>query len=151
MGLLALPRVAAGRDQPVHHGDHVEQPGAGRVPRAVQQLQLGQAGLAGQPQAELAGELLVAGRAGQPDDRAVLARAPRAAASGSAAVDGRPGTPAARSASACVDSSAPAQHRVGAHQVPGRRREQPGRQPGRGDQQDDPTTDDAFVAAESAA
>src|SRR5439155_2689263 len=31
VGLLGVPRTAAGRAQPVHDGDDVEQPGAGRL------------------------------------------------------------------------------------------------------------------------
>ena len=84
MGLRPLPRVAAGRDQPVHHRHRVEQAGAGRVPGAVHQLELGQGRLAGQPQAELAGEGLVTGRTGQPDQRV-----PCAAERGEQALRGR--------------------------------------------------------------
>ncbi len=35
MGLLGVPRAAAGRAQPVHHGDRVQQPGAGQVARPL--------------------------------------------------------------------------------------------------------------------
>ena len=38
VGLLGVPRAAAGRAQPVHHRDDVEQPRARRVVRAVHQL-----------------------------------------------------------------------------------------------------------------
>jgi hypothetical protein len=68
VGLLLLPQVAAGRHQTVHDRDRVEHPGAGRIPRAVHQLQFGERRFAGQPQSEPAREVLVTARAGQPHD-----------------------------------------------------------------------------------
>jgi hypothetical protein len=41
MGLLAVPRAAAGRTQPVHHADQVEQSRPGDVVRTGQHLELG--------------------------------------------------------------------------------------------------------------
>jgi hypothetical protein len=66
VGLRALPRIAAGRRQPVHHGHRVQQPRARRIPRPVQQLHFRQARLAGQPQTQLPGQLRIALRPGEP-------------------------------------------------------------------------------------
>jgi hypothetical protein len=126
VGLLPLPRIAAGRRQPVHHRDGVQQPGAGRVPRAVHQLQLGQRGFAGQPQPELPGELLVAGRPGQPDDGVGVGEgAYQDLRVGVDHLDHHPGRAQRRTLRRLrgrVD-------RVGAQQIPRGGGEQPGRKP----------------------
>ncbi len=74
VGLFGVPRTTTGRPQPVHHRDDVEQPGTGRVPRPVDDLELrGGAALSRDEISDCPGEAGVPVRPGEPYGDTVVA------------------------------------------------------------------------------
>ena len=120
--------------QPVGDRDRVEQACAGRIPGAIHQLQLGQAGLAGQPQARARGPgcSSPAGPASQTTTGSAVEqdRRGRVPPRLSTLAPGR----AQRRRLLAVRAG---EHRMRPHHVPRGGGQQPGRQPRRGDEQDD--------------